>query len=341
MIIVNLKIYKHKDFPLRLDNSLMKCQYDYVKYLAEKDEVILVGKYHDEVSKLFGMEVLEKIPRKDINNSLILNYDVGNTLELAKELSVVGFVFPKIVNSFLGSFKEKVSQIELYSSILGMTLYPTIFNSMSSLEQFKELQSKVLSYGLISKSHLSAIPIGVDIEKLSQYQSAKNNVFIYPGNQIITEKNFEDVIKAFDYLYALGLDFKLKMFVYSQYWEKIPKRDYIEVNESLPQEEFWNEASKCGAFLSMSKSESYGLAYLELIKIGLVGIFKDEQWVRFIYGNYPYVGKSIEEVVLLLKSYLENKLKPISSFVDSHDKKLFIKNYYDKLNEFYLLQFGK
>ena len=64
---------------------------------------------------------------------------------------------------------------------------------------------------------------------------------------------------------------------------------------------YWSELGKTTAFLATSLEEAYGLAYVEAMLSGVVGIYPDREWVyRLVPKDYPFVYRTREEAERLL-----------------------------------------
>lgn len=71
-----------------------------------------------------------------------------------------------------------------------------------------------------------------------------------------------------------------------------------------------------GFFISTSKTESFGLFYLELIKSGVIGIFVDHEWVDRILPDYPFVcaEKDVVNTVNKLYNDYDSSKKKLADF---------------------------
>jgi glycosyltransferase involved in cell wall biosynthesis len=74
------------------------------------------------------------------------------------------------------------------------------------------------------------------------------------------------------------------MFIYSpKLWQAAPPSefpDYRYVDQPSSRDDYRGLVKDCGMFLCTSKSESFGIYYLELMCTGAVGVFLDKPWVR-------------------------------------------------------------
>lgn len=279
-------------------NSQAIVQKNYIQVLNEAGyHTILIGpRWLDKVNSFIGAsevvaldyndkkypsvpntELLKYLVRTFDNKNIYYNFQSGTAFDIYTYLYEPRFRYPKIINHFIEGYGDySFKDPRTIKRINGVTYLPTIFNSMHTMMEF----SKMAKSGQLAILGQKYINLGIELEKLCKIKSEKYKEFtwIFPGNALLSVKNLELFFKVFDKLYETGRKFKVKMYLAENFIPKAPVRDYLEVSKSLPQEEFWKEASKCHAFLATSKSESYGMAYWELMALGLVGIFYKQQW---------------------------------------------------------------
>ena len=148
----------------------------------------------------------------------------------------------------------------------------TIFNSEHTKKMWSNIGIKKMGRGFeIFNSDF--VNLGIEDKKISKIpKQDKHDVFtwIYAGNSLMSFKDHKKFLLVFDRMYSLGNEFNVKMYLSTFFLDKIDisKYPWLTINPSLTQEEFWIEASRCHAFLSTSKDETYGIAYWELMEIG-------------------------------------------------------------------------
>lgn len=101
----------------------------------------------------------------------------------------------------------------------------------------------------------------------------------------------------------------------------LPESHPYLVRDQPAREVYEAEAGTYGFFISTSRSESYGLYYVELLLSGVVGLFLTAPWVRALLPDYPFVFESRKELTQaaialhgnyaearrLLRDYLEGR----------------------------------
>jgi hypothetical protein len=71
---------------------------------------------------------------------------------------------------------------------------------------------------------------------------------------------------------------------------------YDVMTQQPDRKEYAGTLKRYGGFLCTSKSESFGIYYLELLASGAVGVFLDEPWVRKLLPGYPLIYKKADLV---------------------------------------------
>lgn len=72
--------------------------------------------------------------------------------------------------------------------------------------------------------------------------------------------------------------------------------------------EFVATAEQASAFVCMSRTESYGIGWLELLAAGVLGVFDDKPWVRDLLPEYPYVTSSTDDMATMARWMANNAL---------------------------------
>ncbi|MCK9544430.1 MAG: hypothetical protein M0R03_20620 [Novosphingobium sp.] len=311
-------------------------QKNYIKLLSDigYDVVVLYPKWGDEINKvleaknyvcldidgytnrsILPYEYIKFLKKEKLNDVIIYTFQSDNAIDLVTELSNPPYVFPKIINHFIAGDEYEPNNPKNLKRIIGFSL-PTIYNSdyAKAMNEKKMFKAGISPFEFFAKSKHFIANLGIPFSSINRVKSTEKNekfTFLFPGNSLMSFKNFDVFIKIFDKLYETGRKFEVKLFLLNKDFGKTGlDRPYISLNKTLPREEFFKEASKCHAFLSTSKGETYGLAYWELCEAGVLGLFFNKPWVKKIgnvddYFVFNNVEEGVSKAAILMDRYEE------------------------------------
>ena len=290
----------------KCDLDLADDDYELLEYMGNSDSTVLPDGY----THYFG--------KTDVNEKIIYNFQFTTTVDIMTEIRNPPYSFPKAINHFIGNYEDfQEGSAKFLKRYMNNRLAPTIYNSARSRE--RALQGKPFVLDEYNQYEDYPVGLGIDCDKINNAVDSNETTneppkIIYPGNSILSFKNIEWTIDVLDKVYASGQDFVFKMNLVSFSKSKIPDREYIEINDSKPQEEFWQSGAEANCFICASKEESFGLAYWELSEAGGAGIFRHDNWLEDIAKSNgfrtilqrPYTVKSKDEAVAAVKLAIEN-----------------------------------
>jgi hypothetical protein len=84
---------------------------------------------------------------------------------------------------------------------------------------------------------------------------------------------------------------------------RLSRRDWAWVGPlTATREDYWHDLARTTAFLATAREESYGLAYVEALVAGAVGVLPDRAWARaLVPEGYPFLYRSTEEAEAMLE----------------------------------------
>ena len=78
---------------------------------------------------------------------------------------------------------------------------------------------------------------------------------------------------------------------------------YTFTTQPESRDEYRANASKTGLFVSTSRTESFGIYFVELLLAGAVGLFQKQPWCELLLPGYPFMGTPAELPDMALWAY--------------------------------------
>lgn len=230
-----------------------------------------------------------------------------------QKIASKSFLFrPTVINWFVSGdigephFQSLLSTI--HETVSSVYFFPTIFNSQFSYDRFGKLVKETFSPSryneFIKKSQV--VNLGIDVNGLDKIKENKDTEkkgfnFIY-GGRPATHKRLDLMIDIVDKLRCRFDDIGLDLFITKSErisaggYDEIKKGSYIREYLNLSQNNFFEQCLKSKAFLVTSEAESYGLAFKEMLYLGLVGIVIKSRWTdKLWWSDYPFLVNNTEE----------------------------------------------
>ena len=160
-----------------------------------------------------------------------------------------------------------------------------------------------------------AMSLGVPIDRLKKIRPMEKlpkKIRAVYGGRLVAEKGVFDYLDIAEHLYAAGHDIEYGFyFVFDRWGEQEEKlapfrRPYTKVacNAEPIEENFFAFAASADFFLCTSKHEAAGLAFQELLMLGVPGLFLDAPWVRgLVPDDYPYIYGSRSDLAMAARLF--------------------------------------
>lgn len=278
--------------------------------------------YNKKINKIVN-DIEEKINLSDAHfiHAHTWFSDGGAAYELHKKYKIPYIV--AIRNTDLNLFFKYMLHLRTYGLEILKNASRIIFIAPVYKERFFK-NKRIQVYSESFKSKCQLIPNGIDAFWINNVKDQAVNLHVpvellYVGN-FSTNKNVIRLLKAVDVLNKNELRYKLKIVGKGGKQEKkvlshIKSQDYFyymgEVKDKEVLERLFNEAD---IFTMPSKSETFGLVYIEALSQGIPVLFSENEGIDGVYEN---VGKAVDP--LSIKSIA----KGIENIVEDYDKKYF------------------
>jgi len=297
------------------------------KYVA----ILFVQKKLMENFEKFGNECVLIDDIKNVSglkNSVILNFDLRKANYLYYKYFTYGaFTYvPRIINFYIGS----TEYYKFYSNriFLEAVNYPAIFFYKRYYDTFVSHIRKVVSAGVYKEfeKKLYYVNLGSFLEYFKfGGKGNRENVILYPANRMGIEKRLDLLLEICDLLYMSGYKFTLQfnLVFKNKYLNEVKSRSYCRVFDNDRERYTLESTNLYKCFIATADFGSYGHTYRELLYSGVLGVFRDREWVRYLFDgfDYKYIYKdkytAVEMVKDILNNYDEEYAKKVSDFIYS------------------------
>ena len=213
---------------------------------------------------------------------------------------------PKIVNYVLFSMTEDGTKSRQWRQVTTIFAHPSIFNSSFNQRESREVARQFLSMSVLrdyvsATNDLGIATHDIDAARVDRPPPEGTFRFIY-GGRMPEYKRVRETVDVSEKLRQGGRDVECLVHTYTPIYER--KLREIEADVacvtgfySEPRSTFYGNMFRAHAFICMSKAESYGISYYEMLYSGLVGIFLRRPWQDAVLPkSYPFIAENKSEL---------------------------------------------
>jgi hypothetical protein len=253
----------------------------------------------------------------------------------------------------LVEFDENVNLYDLvYATAL--VVCDSIIYGEESYANAKQLVHRYFSPAIVElfekKTMQMTVGLELDYFDMLLKKNRKHEKFtLFYGTRFNSVKRVEKVFELYDKFYSSGRDIDIiittpnpdETIERKTYTSKFLKGCIKYFYTNCGRQKYFEEASKCHAFLVTSDGENASNFIVEQLYLGLVGVFPDKPYVwEMIPKGYPFIYRSMMEAYMWLaeieKDYeaARAKIEPFRQYIRRHyDKDLTFKAKVDFLRQ--------
>lgn len=250
----------------------------------------------------FDMVPLEFV---DGTDTVVISMDVVDSLDVWQTLKA-GCDEPRVMNFVWFNTSQFTHPVEQATLGLSCALFPTFANSERTANEVREIIKAWTIQPLAEKAKTAWVNLGFRVEHVQPRQDPEVPVVLYPAIYLSARKQpqlFLDVVERLVKRIPIKVEARLhESHLVSEQAMKLSRRDWAWVGPlTASREDYWQALARTTAFLATADEESYGLAYVEALAAGVVGVFPDRPWVRGILPDgYPFVYRTPAEAEEML-----------------------------------------
>ncbi|MFH0989905.1 MAG: hypothetical protein V1799_07810 [bacterium] len=235
---------------------------------------------------------------------------------------------------------EFAKERDLYDAVYAMSLVvcDSIIYGDESYANTQDLVRKYLSPDLCNlfdeKTLKLTVGLEIDYFDMLLKKNKKHEKFtLFYGTRFNSVKRVEKVFELYDRFYSSGRPIDIIMTTPNPDGTLEKKKFMTEFLQgcikylytSCPRQKYFEEASKCHAFIVTSEGENASNFIVEQLYLGLIGVFPDRKYVwEMIPKNYPFIYRSMDEAYMWLAEIEKDypaalrKIEPTREYIRTH-----------------------
>ena len=241
----------------------------------------------------------------DGETTLVITMDVLDGMDVWRTLKA-GCDEPRVMNFVWWNTAERSHPVERAMLGLSCALFPTFANSERTANEVREIVNATTIQPLAEKSRIAWVNLGFRHEHVQPRQEPAVPVVLYPAIYLSDRKQpqlFLDVVERLVKRTPIRVEARLhESHLVSEKAMRLSRREWAWVGPlTASREHYWQALARTTAFLATAVDESYGLAYVEALAAGVVGVLPDRPWARaLVPEGYPFFYRTAAEAEELL-----------------------------------------
>ena len=241
----------------------------------------------------------------DGDQTVVINMDVIDSVHVWQTLRATS-AEPKVMNFVWWNTSQYSHDVERAALALSCALFPTFANSERTATEVREITRTWAVQPLAEKARVAWVNLGIRLEHIQPRHEPDVPVVLYPAIYLSERKQpqlFLDVVERVVKRTPIRVEARLhESHLVSEPAMSLSQHDWTWVGPlTASREDYWHALSRTTAFLATAREESYGLAYVEALAAGAVGVFPDRPWARALLPEgYPFLYTTPEDAEEML-----------------------------------------
>ena len=258
-----------------------------------------------EARRCNGFDVVP-LPFVDAADTLVINMDVIDSVAVWQTLHSHGDE-PKLMNFMWHNPSRYHHPVNFAAMGLSFGLFPTFCSSERTAEEVQEVVRRWALRELAEKSRTAWVNLGINVQRVRERTEPPVPVVLYPAIYLDSRKRPKMFMRIVDQV-ARRTPIKVEARLHessliTDLAMALSTKEYAWVGPlTATKESYWRALSHTTAFLATASDEAYGLAYVEALMAGVVGVFPDLPWAKALLpAGYPFVYSTEEQAVEMLR----------------------------------------
>lgn len=237
----------------------------------------------------------------DGSSRVVINMDVVDSVDVWQTLHANRHPDPQVMNFVWFNTSQFTHPVERAAMALSCALFPTFCNSQRTATEVREIVSTWTIPPLAEKARIAWVNLGFRLEHVQPRREPPVPVVLYPAIYLSDRKRpqlFIDVVERVVKRTPIRVEARLhESHLVTEKAMRLSRRDWTWVGPlTASREDYWEALARTTAFLATAEEESYGLAYVEALAAGAVGVFPDRPWVQaLVPETYPFIYRTPEQ----------------------------------------------
>ncbi|MCL2848538.1 MAG: glycosyltransferase family 1 protein [Micrococcales bacterium] len=241
----------------------------------------------------------------EAESTVVVNLDVLDSMAVWRTLRQCA-EHPAVMNFQWGPTARYDDRVPQLTEALSFALFPTFANSERTASEVREVIDRWTAPAVAAEAHVAWVNLGFRVDHVQARNEPEVPVVLYPAIYLSGRKQpklFLDVVEHVHKQVPIRVEMRLhESHLVSELAMGVSAKDWVWVGPlTATRGSYWEALSSTTAFLATATQESYGLAYVEALAAGVIGILPDAGWARaLVPDGYPFFWHSREEAESLL-----------------------------------------
>ena len=237
--------------------------------------------------------------------TVLVNLDVLDSMQVWRTLHT-GAEHPAVMNFQWGPTTQYDDRVPQLTEALSFALFPTFANSERTASEVWEVVHRWTAPDVAASAQVAWVNLGFRVDHVRPRREPAVPVVLYPAIYLSERKQpkvFLDVVERVHKQVPVRVEMRLhESHLVSELAMAVSGRDWVWVGPlTATRGSYWEALASTTAFLATATEESYGLAYVEALAAGVVGVLPDAGWARaLVPEGYPFFWRTREEAEALL-----------------------------------------
>lgn len=249
----------------------------------------------------------------DPARTVVVNMDVIDSLEVWRTLrhsTKAADVEPSVMNLLWWPPSTTTHALDRAALSLSCAVVPTFADSKRTAQEIAEIVRLWTVPALAGRARIAWVNLGFRLDHVQPRCPTPVPTVLYPATSLAARKRPELFLEVVDRVRAL-VPIRTEVHLQSSQLTRDlalrmssrQRRDWMWVGPlTATRGDYWGLLARATAFLATSREESYGMAYVEALAAGVVGVFPDLPWAHALLpAGYPLRYRTREEAVALLR----------------------------------------
>jgi hypothetical protein len=249
----------------------------------------------------------DMIPLEFVSGSgtVVINMDVIDSVGVWQTLRS-NCDEPSLMNFVWFNTSRHAHPVQQAALALSCGLFPSFANSERTATEVREIVRAWTIPAVHESARIAWVNLGIRLEHVRPRLEPSIPVVLYPAIYFSARKQpqvFVEVVERVARRTPIRVEARLhESSLISEQAMRLSRRDWAWVGPlTATREDYWHELARTTAFLATAREESYGLAYIEALVAGAVGVFPDRPWARALVPEaYPFFYRSVDQAEAML-----------------------------------------
>lgn len=261
--------------------------------------VIGPGPHHYPEFDVLPLEFLEG------DQTVVINMDVADSVNVWQTLRATCDE-PRLMNFVWFNTSRRAHPVEQAALALSAGLFPSFANSERTANEVREIVRAWTIPAIHESARIAWVNLGIRLEHVQPRREPSVPVVLYPAIYFSPRKQpevFLEVVERVARRTPIRVEARLhESSLISAQAMRLSRKDWAWVGPlTATREDYWHALARTTAFLATADEESYGLAYVEALVAGAVGVLPDRDWAHaLVPSGYPFFYRTVDQAEAML-----------------------------------------